>query len=123
MFSCTHGEGFSDSVSRDPRHISVQKLPLKLNVQFVKSGVLVETLEGDVSEQTGDAIVTGLNAEKWPVLRHLFLGKYAPVSPTKLGEYGQYQTLQKVYNALQINENFVVALPGNESLLQGAPDD
>ena len=49
------------------------KLPVIHNVVFAEVAGVCETLEGAVPYKSGDAIVTGVADERWPVSREYFL--------------------------------------------------
>ncbi len=47
-----------------------------VSVDFARSPGTVETLEGPVHYHAGDAIVTGVAGERWPVPRDTFFARY-----------------------------------------------
>ena len=104
--------------------ITAVKRPVLVQVDFAaRDGVLV-TLEGPVSYNAGDALVTGLNGEdRWPVSRSVFQEFYTPVAPTKLAEPGVYKKKARKVLALQVHEPFCADLAGSRGRLTGKPGD
>jgi hypothetical protein len=83
----------------------------------------VQTPEGLVYAQPGDAILTGVAGERWRVSRAHFAAKYRPRPPTKPGEAGPYLSLRNRILALQMSEPFEVLLADGRSKLSGRASD
>jgi hypothetical protein len=81
----------------------------------------VETLEGVVRYSQGDALLTGVRGEHWPVRREVFLRTYAPVVPTLSGEDGAYRKAFLPVRAVRLEEEARVAIAWGE--LTGKPGD
>lgn len=107
----------------DAKALSVQKKAIRVGVIFAESDGICETKEGDVAHKPGDAILTGLEGERWPIERSKFDATYEPISPTKAGESGSYaKRLIEVY-ALQMNDPFYVNVSWEAGRLEGKPGD
>jgi len=52
--------------------------PVPLHIVFAPQAGVIETLEGPVSHQRGDAIATGIAGERWPITRARFERRYRP---------------------------------------------
>lgn len=81
----------------------------------------LESLEGRVSYQAGDAILTGATGERWPVRRTAFLRTYQPVAGVVLGAVGQYTKRPLRVLANQLAGPRVVRT--SHGLLHGAKGD
>ena len=77
-------------LTTDPRALKVTKKPIPVSVAFAPADGVCGTLEGPVRYRAGDAILTGVQGEHWPIQRDAFLASYAPVPPTRAGEDGSY---------------------------------
>jgi len=53
---------------------------LRLRVHFAPAAGQLQTLEGPVAYAAGDAIVTGVAGEQWPVPADSFAAKYRPAT-------------------------------------------
>ena len=115
--------GFSTSVSSDPRHVEARKFERKIQVRFTVVECTVQTLEGVVHAQPGDAILTGTGGEHWRVSKARFPHKYRPTPPTVMGMDGAYLSLRYRILALQMHETFQVWLADGVSCLTGQPGD
>lgn len=100
----------------------IKKLTI-LTVQFAAKDQVIDTLEGPVRCEAGDAIVNGTVGERWPVPKDVFFSKYAAVPPTRNGESGQYQSLPKTVLAVQIQVSTKIELSGGRGTLTGAAGD
>ena len=123
IFFCNHGVGFSPIISENKEHVTVQKRIYDVLVEFAINAPEIDTLEGKVRANRGDAIVTGLNGERWPVGRERFFDKYEPVPPTICGDGGTYRSRPIRLHALKMAEQFVVVLPDGVSRLIGSVGD
>lgn len=99
-----------------------RKRPLVMNVEFATKRSEVITLEGSVQCEPGDAIVTGVKGEKWPVPQKRFNQMYIAVSPTLQGKDGQYQRNQQKVFAKRMTASFEVTLRVG-SVLSGKAGD
>lgn len=75
----------------NPQAFQAIKKPIPVGVQFATSSGTLETLEGSVRYQTGDALLTGLEGERWPIGISRFIQTYEPVAPLVFGDDGLYK--------------------------------
>jgi hypothetical protein len=115
--------GFWSTVSEDPRRVRARKREREVEVRFAPVACTVQTPEGVVRAESGDAILTGDSGDQWRVSRTRFPHKYRPVPPTTDGNPGTYATVPIDVLALQMQEPFAVVLTDGESRLAGRPGD
>jgi hypothetical protein len=123
LFRSSGQRGFSSPLSDDPRHVRARKFEREVQVQFAPEACTVQTPEGLVHAQPGDAILTGIAGERWRVSQARFGEKYVPVPPTRSGEPGTYLSLPNRILALQMTTPFEVLLADGVSMLTGKPSD
>jgi PGDYG protein len=123
LFRSSGQPGFSGTLSGDPRHVAARKLEREVQVRFTPDECNVQTPEGLVHAQPGDAILTGVAGERWRVSRAHFAAKYRPRPPTQPGEAGPYLSLRNRILALQMSEPFEVLLADGRSKLSGRASD
>jgi hypothetical protein len=120
----SHGrQGFSKAISEHPRRIKARKLGHEVQVQFASEDCSIQTKEGAVLAKAGDAILTGVEGERWRVSRSRFNANYHPVSPTHAGQDGKYVSVGRHILAVQMDGDFDVHLPDGVSVLTGKPGD
>lgn len=68
----------------EPAARRVSKKPIPVDVVFASAPGTLQTLEGPVQYQAGDALVTAATGESWPISRAKFLARYVPVVDTDL---------------------------------------
>jgi hypothetical protein len=116
----------------DPAAIAVIKKPLPVSVHFAERPGICETLEGPVQYRDGDAILTGMEGEQWPVRRETFDASYQPVPPTVSGENGEYVKRPVTVLARKLERSLAVAVGWQDDpivghagdwVLQYGPDD
>jgi len=107
------------SLPRQP----ARKRSLPVQVRFATQDDRISTLEGNVHARAGDAIVTGISGEQWPVARAQFAAKYVPNAPCVMGEDGSYQSLPIHVLALRMASAFTVVLDDGRSQLNGQTGD
>jgi hypothetical protein len=110
-------------LSADPRHVEARKLEREVQVRFTAEACTVQTSEGLVHAQPGDAILTGIAGERWRVSRAHFADKYRPRPPIQPGQPGPYLSLRNRILALQMPEDFEVVLADGQSKLTGEAGD
>lgn len=66
------------------------KKSIPVDVVFASKSGALATQEGLVKYQIDDALLTGVEGERWPVQRSKFLASYMPVPPLKTGNTGLY---------------------------------
>src|ERR1700692_3971948 len=123
LFRSSGQRGFSNALSDDRRHVVARKLEREVQVRFTPEACTVQTPEGVVHAQPGDAIVTGIAGERWRVSRTHFADKYRPGPPTRAGEAGAYLSLRTRILALQMPGPFEVLLADGQSRLTGKAGD
>lgn len=123
VFRSSSDNGFSPAVASDPHRVSARKLQQHVQVRFTSEACVIETTEGQVHARPGDAIVTGVAGELWRVSYGRFAQKYRPVSPTRAGQPGAYESLPNQVLALQLDRPFMVILADDVSELSGHAGD
>jgi hypothetical protein len=98
------------------------KRPTPVRVIFATASGVIETLEGKVAYQAGDAILTGPAQEAWRMGRDRFNAAYMAVPPTVQGEPGWYRRRPNRILAKQQPQDFEVRTPRGD-LLQGKAGD
>lgn len=123
VFLSSGQPGYSSLIESDPRRVTARKRVRELEVRFTPVACVLQTDEGVVHAQPGDAIVTGSTGDQWCVARALFLAKYRPVPPTVAGEGGRYASLPTCVIGMRMSEDFEVLLADGLSILFGHTGD
>lgn len=123
LFRSREQPGPSPEISTNPRRVLARKRPLELEVEFAPERCVVQTLEGTVHAQAGDAIVTGTAGERWSMSPARFEASYTPVPPTLTGQPGRYLTRPIEVLALPMPGPFEVLLGDGQSRLHGQAGD
>ncbi|HEX8168345.1 MAG TPA: PGDYG domain-containing protein [Beijerinckiaceae bacterium] len=110
-------------LAADPRALRVCKKPIPVQVEFAAADGVCETLEGPVRFRAGDAILTGVEGERWPVRREMFLSGYEPVPPVRAGENGSYRKRPTVAYALRLDRPRDVPVSWQDDPLHGRAGD
>lgn len=84
---------------------------------------MLETLEGPIAFEVGDALMTGIKGERWPIRLPRFEEIYAPVPPTRMGENGRYLKKPMPVSARQTKIDEIVNLGGDRGVLQAKAGD
>lgn len=115
---------------QDPDALRVVKRPIPVQVEFASEDGSCETLEGPVAYRAGDALITGIAGERWPIARARFDADYTPTGSTQGGENGRYSKRHIVVLAKKLAQPMRVkiergVLQGNKGdwLVQYAADD
>ena len=108
-------------LTAEPRALRVVKRPLPVAVRFAAADGVCATLEGPVRYLAGDALLTGVQGEQWPVGRALFLASYAPLPPTRAGEDGSYLKHPAEALALRLTQPLAVPVGSHGDMLHGQP--
>jgi len=126
-FAVFHSRSSNDRLATPPggssRGVRARKRAHPVQVRFAAHAAAVDTLEGVVHARLGDAIVTGLFGELWPVPSGSFAGKYQAVSPLEMGAPGLYMSLPIDVVAVPMDAPFEVVLADGHSRLTGQPGD
>lgn len=99
------------------------KRPIPIDVEFASHAGTLQTLEGEVGYEAGDALMTGVKGERWPIRRQRFESTYAPVAPTQMGESGQYLKKPVEVSARQAKGVETIELQAGAGTLQARPGD
>jgi PGDYG protein len=110
-------------LSAEPRAFRVCKRPIPVLVEFAAADGVCETLEGTVRFRAGDAILTGVRGERWPVTREQFLASYEPVNGGRAGEDGSYIKAPMETYALRLDRPRDVPVGWQNDPLHGEPGD
>jgi hypothetical protein len=110
-------------LAADPRALRVHKKPIRVPAEFATADGVCETLEGPVRFRTGDAILTGMRGERWPVGRNTFQASYEPVPPTRAGENGEYRKTASLTFALRLDHPRDVPVGWQNDPLHGRVGD
>ena len=105
------------------RGVRARKRAHIVQVYFADHPCEVGTPEGIVHAKPGDAIVTGMFGEHWPVERDFFDVKYEAVPPLKTGVPGSYLSLPIEVVATPMHAPFEVVLADGHSRLHGQAGD
>ena len=100
----------------------VLKRPVSVTVRFAKMDGICATLEGPVHYRAGDAILTGMVGETWPVERRKFDERYTSTDSATTGMNGEYVKKPLEVLALRLDKQIEIPMPGG-GLLKGEPGD
>ena len=123
VFHCGSEQGAAAVQGELRRGLRARKRPHPVQVRFAEHASAVHTLEGVVHARLGDAIVTGLFGELWPVSSASFAGKYQAVPPLRMGAPGSYLSLPIEVLAVPMHGPFEVVLADGHSRLAGRTGD
>jgi hypothetical protein len=110
-------------LAADPRALRVCKKPIAVQVAFATADGTCDTLEGAVRFRAGDAILTGIQGERWPISRESFLSSYEAVPPTRAGHNGAYRKSAAPAYAMRLAERRDVPVGWQNDPLRGEPGD
>lgn len=113
----------STDLRDDPAARRARKLALDMTAEFAAGSGTLVTPEGPVAYTQGDALLTGVEGERWPVSRQRFDETYEPIAPLRPGKPGRYRKRPLVVWAKQLREAFSVELDGGRGTLGGQPGD
>lgn len=107
-------------LSTDPAASRYEKTAT-VQVQFAEQDGEMDTIEGRVPYVTGDAILTGVMDEQWPVKRRVFDALYEPAPNNVPGVYRKKQGSS--VHAKQMDNAFRVNIRDGKATLEGKPGD
>jgi hypothetical protein len=110
-------------LAADPRALRVCKKPIPVEVEFASADGTCATLEGPVRFRAGDALLTGVQGERWPVRRETFLSSYQAVPPTRAGDNGFYRKTAAPAYAMRLDRPHDVPAGWQNDPLHGEPGD
>jgi PGDYG protein len=99
------------------------KRALPTQVVFADCAGTLNTLEGRVAYQAGDALLTGVEGERWPIARTDFERTYEAIPPTRMAEEGLYQKRHSPVDARQVVEATALPVQSGAATLRVAPGD
>ncbi|PKY10769.1 hypothetical protein B1757_07345 [Acidithiobacillus marinus] len=111
-------ELFSDDLRQLSGAFQARKRPLSVQVEFAENDGSLQTREGPVTYRRGDAILTGVEGERWPVSRKRFEATYQPSETS-----GVYSKKPAIVWAYVAPSPLDVALPDDRGHLHAAPGD
>lgn len=114
---------WNSDLRQDPRAIPVRRRSLVHVVTIAEQAGICKTLEGPVSYCAGDAIVTGVQGEQWPVSSGTFSELYEPEDGTLTGGSGHYRRRPLAALALQLDQDASVPVGTANGSLKGEPGD
>lgn len=107
----------------DPTAARFRTRPVTLAVRFAKSDGVVQTLEGPVHYQAGDALMTGPKGEHWPIARAHFDATYVPATDGHVpGADGPFIKRMREVLARRHDAPFQVSIASGQ-ILTGRPGD
>lgn len=109
--------------SLETQRVSFRTRPIEVDVEFAATAQTIQTLEGPVQCQAGDAILTGIVGERWPVPASHFAQKYKPCAGQATGTSGRYRKTIRTVEAAQLNEPIDIQLSDGRGALHGEPGD
>lgn len=105
-----------------PGVTKAMKKRVSVPVVFATQNGICETLEGPVPYSVGDAIMTGVQGEHWPITRAHFDQMYEAEGSCVFGQDGMYVKKPIPVLALQLVEPFSVDLSNGGRLNGNAGD-
>ncbi|NMV38558.1 PGDYG domain-containing protein [Ralstonia insidiosa] len=107
----------------DPAAALFRTRQVVLTVRFAKSDGVVQTLEGPVRYQAGDALMTGPKGEHWPIARARFDATYvSTIEGHTAGTDGPFAKRVREVLARRWDAAFQVTIASGQSL-SGRPGD
>ena len=104
-------------LAEDPDAFETAKKPIPLNFRAAEAEETIETKEGPVVAQAGDAIMTGTEGEQWPIPAEKFEQTYDILEPGKAAKKNI-----PVF-AKEMNAPFKVKVSWSDALLNGELGD
>ena len=99
------------------------KKPVSVKVKFAKSSGKIKTLEGDVSYESGAAIVYGEAEDVWPLERGKFDKSYEAINGTIHGMDGSYQKHLIEVLAIQLTDSACIQVGFAKDVIMGQAGD
>ena len=114
-FEAASAPGFLLDAADDPHR--ARKREFEVRVRFADAAGELQTPEGRVQVQAGDAVITDDKGRQWRVSRHHFDAKY------RLLDGERFCSRRIEVQARKMDEPFEVLLADRRSRLSGAPGD
>jgi len=102
--------------------MKARKKPIAVPVVFASRDGVLRTVEGPVAYRAGDALMTGVKGERWPVRRDEFAERYVPAGGQAMFVDGDYLKRPVVVDAERMDAPFSVSL-GDGNVLAGQAGD
>jgi PGDYG protein len=99
------------------------KKPIPTLVEFARHAGTLQTREGLVAYEAGDALMTGIVGERWPIRRARFEATYEPILPTRMGDTGEYLKKPAAVSAVQAESEQQIQLAGDQGMLSARKSD
>ena len=99
------------------------KKGLLVSVPFAAAAGVLETRDGPAPYREGDALLTGIQGDSWPMTPECFRSTYAPAPGTAPGSAGKYRKNTSAVRALRMDEPFSAALSDSKDILWGKRGD
>lgn len=93
-----------------------------VTVAFAQEAGRIATREGEVGYLPGDALITGVEGECWPVARQKFDSSYVPIPPNRHGQPGEYRNTVVIW-AKQMEKPFAVRVGAHGDVIHGKAGD
>jgi len=113
----------TDDLSADRSAKRARDYPVEVAVEFAAADGILTTREGPVQYWRGDALLTSIEGECWPVKRKTFDDLYETVPPLRPGKAGRYCKRPRVVWAKSMREPFIVTLDQRRGVLRGEAGD
>lgn len=113
----------ADDLARQPGAFRARARPVVVDVRFAEAAGTLQTLEGPVDYAPGDALVTGINGERWPIPRARFEASYHPATGTEPGRNGRYIKHPREVWAWRADRPLDIRLPQGVGTLHANPGD
>lgn len=110
-------------LARDPAARPFRRLSTEVTVEFAAGPGHLATLEGPVSFQAGDALVTGTAGERWPIRAATFRQSYDLVAPARDGTPARYRRRVTRAWARRYDVAFSIRIRDGQDVLRGQPGD
>ncbi len=114
------GAGFAAPTEPPQR---VRKRAVEVSVRFAAAATAVQSPEGPVHAQPGDALVSDAEGRCWRVAAERFGTRYEALPPTRMGEAGRYRSRPSEARAWRRGQGFELLLSDGLSLLRGQAGD
>ena len=103
--------------------VQYQHYAVLVQVAFANEALDIETLEGPVKCKAGDAIVTGVHRERWPIERLRFLATYEAADGVVMFQPGFYRRKPTVVTAKQLLAPMTIELSSARGALAANAGD
>jgi hypothetical protein len=113
----------TDDLSADRSAKRARDYPVEVAVEFAAADGILTTREGPMQYRRGDALLTGIEGERWPVTRKTFDDSYQAVPPLRPGKAGRYCKRPRVVWAKSMRQPFTVTLDQGRGELRGEAGD